>query len=204
MKRLIFTFGRFNPPTVGHGKLIQTVESLAKQQQCDYKIFASHSHKKDKNPLPYDVKIKWMKEMYFRQKDHIYNDREGKIKTAFQVLENPDYLEEYQAMTMVVGSDRVSSFTEAIKKQAEKPNPNFAYKDIQVTGEGLDRVESSGSDLDLDDYDIYSDRSEFSGTMMRKAAENVHTRAFLLGVRGLLTTQQALDLMADVRDGMGL
>ena len=62
MSRAVFTFGRFNPPTIGHEKLIQAVAKQAGRD--DYLIFTSHSLDKKKNPLKSDVKVKYMKLMF--------------------------------------------------------------------------------------------------------------------------------------------
>ena len=57
-REVIFTFGRFNPPTIGHGKLLAKVASLARGN--DYRIYASQSNDAKKNPLEYKEKIKVM------------------------------------------------------------------------------------------------------------------------------------------------
>ena len=59
IKEVVVTFGRFNPPTVGHGKLLKKVSDLAKG--ADYKIYASQSNDPKKNPLKYEDKIKFLK-----------------------------------------------------------------------------------------------------------------------------------------------
>ena len=55
---VVFTFGRFNPPTVGHKKLITAVESIAKTKGADFFIYPSHSQDSKKNPLNQTQKIK--------------------------------------------------------------------------------------------------------------------------------------------------
>ena len=62
MSRVVFTFGRFNPPTIGHQKLIEAVAKQASRD--DYMIFTSHSYDKKKNPLKSDTKVEWMKLMF--------------------------------------------------------------------------------------------------------------------------------------------
>ncbi len=51
MKTIVFAFGRMNPPTSGHGKLIQKVKQIAQRNRADHLIIASHSQDKNKNPL---------------------------------------------------------------------------------------------------------------------------------------------------------
>ena len=59
MKRVVFTWGRFNPPTIGHEKLIEKVASVANGD--DYFIYPTHTQKRPKDPLPSDKKVEWMK-----------------------------------------------------------------------------------------------------------------------------------------------
>ena len=69
MKRAVFTFGRFNPPTIGHEKLIKAVAKEAGSD--DWFIIPSQTAGEKKNPLPYDVKTKYMKLMFPQYADHI-------------------------------------------------------------------------------------------------------------------------------------
>ena len=62
MKTCYFTFGRFNPPTIGHEKLLRTLEKQAASN--DYLIYPSQTFKKPNNPLPYDYKVETMKKMF--------------------------------------------------------------------------------------------------------------------------------------------
>ena len=63
-KTAVFTFGRFNPPTIGHQKLLQRVLRVAKQKGGDAHIFGSFSQDKKKNPLSHTDKMKYLKEMF--------------------------------------------------------------------------------------------------------------------------------------------
>ena len=70
--RLVFTFGRFNPPTTGHEKLLNKVAEVAGDD--DYLIFPSHTQKKDKNPLDSKTKSDYMKKMFPQHSDKIVYD----------------------------------------------------------------------------------------------------------------------------------
>ena len=61
MKTVVFTFGRFNPPTTGHIKLIEKIVKTAKQYSADYRIFLSRSQDAKKNPLKLKDKVKYLK-----------------------------------------------------------------------------------------------------------------------------------------------
>ena len=189
-KRLVFTFGRFNPPTVGHFELVQAVAKEA--GRCDYWIFPSHTQDKKKNPLSFGTKTKWMKEMFFKYKDHIWNG-DPELKTAFKVCEH--FQGEYQHICMIVGSDRKESFSKALN--AANGNTH-TFKTIEVKSPMKTRT---SSDKNLEDYDIFDDTSTMSGSLMRKFADNDMPSKFLLGVRGLLNTWDSLQLMNNVREG---
>ena len=55
---VVFTFGRMNPPTVGHGKLIDKVLSVAKSSGAKAVIYPSKTEDDNKNPLPFKMKVK--------------------------------------------------------------------------------------------------------------------------------------------------
>ena len=80
---VVFTFGRFNPPTTGHEKL---VEAVAKQHKKNagskMYVYASHSNDPKKNPLPYAKKIAYMRKMF---KKYAKNIVTGKPRTAIEV-----------------------------------------------------------------------------------------------------------------------
>ena len=48
-KTAVVTFGRMNPPTIGHQKLVDNVLRVAKQNSADPFVFLSHTQKKDKD-----------------------------------------------------------------------------------------------------------------------------------------------------------
>ena len=59
-KSIAFTFGRFNPPTIGHEKLMNKVARADR----NYKIFISRSEDSKKNPLSPRDKLSWMKKIF--------------------------------------------------------------------------------------------------------------------------------------------
>ena len=78
---VVFTFGRFNPPTVGHGKLITKVAAAAIGNQ--YRIYASQSNDSKKNPLKYKEKIRVMRKMFPKHGRNIIEDKNA--KTALHI-----------------------------------------------------------------------------------------------------------------------
>ena len=60
-KTAVYTFGRFNPPTIGHEKLLRVVESTSTKEGGDYFIYTSHSQDSKKNPLSHKQTINFLK-----------------------------------------------------------------------------------------------------------------------------------------------
>ena len=120
-KIAVFTFGRFNPPTKGHLKLINKTIAVAKEKGGEHFIFPSQTtdKKKDpeksKNPLNWDIKVNFMKQVF----PHAIVMKVPEIKTPHQVI---DYLENhgFTDVYFVVGSDRVKEFETRWLPYAEK------------------------------------------------------------------------------------
>jgi hypothetical protein len=175
-----FTFGRFNPPTVGHEKLIEKVHSLSKGT---YRIYASQSHDAKKNPLDYTTK------MFPRHARSIIAD--VKIKTAFDALDSL-YAQGYRSVTFVVGSDRVEEFNKTLNKyNGEKRATGF------YNFEGGVQVVSAG-ERDPDAEDV----SGMSASKMRAAAGDNNFELFAKGLPNGF--KEAQKLFNAVRAGMGL
>ena len=106
-----FAFGRMNPPTLGHGQLIDTVANAA--AGGDYFVFVSQTQDKKKNPLDYATKIKFIKAMFPAHAGHIVQD--AQLKTIMQIA-HWLYKKGYRSVTFVAGSDRIEGFTELLNK----------------------------------------------------------------------------------------
>ena len=107
-KTVAFTFGRFNPPTTGHEKLIQKLATQGKPIM----VFPSHSQDAKKNPLPHARKIAYMKKMFPRYAKSIMT---SKARNVFEIATEL-YKQNYSDIIMVVGSDRVREFDSLLKK----------------------------------------------------------------------------------------
>ena len=102
---LTVTFGRFNPPTFGHGKLLSAAKKAS--EGGDLKVYPSRSQDPKKNPLDPDMKISFMRKMFPDYAESIINDSE--MKTIFNVLTAADE-DGYANVNIVVGSDRQAEF----------------------------------------------------------------------------------------------
>ena len=79
----VFTFGRFNPPTTGHEKLLKVLMNTASKQRGDYYVFMSHSQDKKKNPLSQDQKMMFMKLMFPKHRSAMIK---SKARNALEAL----------------------------------------------------------------------------------------------------------------------
>tara|TARA_B100000945_G_scaffold238005_1_gene194097 strand:- start:677 stop:1258 length:582 start_codon:yes stop_codon:yes gene_type:complete len=193
----VFTFGRFNPPTTGHLKLIEAVAKEA--GSGDYVIVPTRSFKKDKNPLKIDIKLAWMKEMFPKHAKNIITSKDLnviiKVMQSFQGLVSEG---KYTDVCMVVGSDRVDEFTTLLNKyNRDKNDPDkspveYGFRTIEVKSAGE-------RDPDNDD-----DVSGMSASKMRAYAKAGKWDKFQDALTGILDIQRATDLMKDVRAGQGL
>ena len=186
-EKVVFTFGRFNPPTVGHGKLI---DALKKASGGGYAplVYMSHSQDPKKNPLDYNTKYKWMKK-FFGKKVGVVNSNSRQV---FQIVTEL-YSRGCRDVRMVVGSDRVREFDTLIRKYNGSKGKHGFYN--------FDNIEIiSAGERDPDSDDLVSG---MSASKMRKAAEEGDYDSFKLGVPSKMMTDQAL-LYKEVRKGMSI
>ena len=182
-REIAFTFGRFNPPTVGHEKLIKKVASASSA----FKIFLSRSEDKKKNPLSPRTKLTHMKFMFPKYSRNI------EISNTNMILDIASKLHKqgYTAIKMVVGSDRVREFETILKKYNGERNRHgfYDFETIKVISAGERDPDAEGV-------------SGMSASKMRDAAEKDDYNTFKKGVP--TGYRNADDLFKDVRKGMQL
>ena len=158
-KPVVFTFGRFNPITKGHGELIDFV--VKKARGGTGMIFTSQSNDPKKNPLDYNTKIKYLKK-FFPKATIVKNT---KLKTPFQILE---WLSDqgYKDVTMVVGGDRVDEFEKRIRPyvdQKDKTKAHYDFDKFEVLNSGERKQGVSGTDMRNyvkdDDFDKFKENA---------------------------------------------
>jgi len=181
-------FGRFNPPTIGHQKLIEHISKTAQESGSDYNVFGSHSQDPKKNPLSSGAKTSYMKEMFPEQADNIVYD--PKVKTLLDALEGA-HKRGYKEANVVVGSDRLEEFTKlANKYNGEGQKYNFGKINVISAG---DRDEDGGGD----------DVSSMSASKLRKVATGGDFNAFSKGIPDTLSTERKKSLYDELRTQMG-
>ena len=183
-KSIAFAFGRFNPPTIGHEKLIQKVASVSAD---DYRIYISRSQDSKKNPLSPSEKLKVMKDMFPRYASKI------EIIPSNMVLELATklYQKGYNEIIMVAGSDRVREFESILTKYNGISSRHGMYKfdKIQVVSAGERDPDAEGA-------------VGMSASKMRAAAEKGDIKTFTKGVPS--SYRNVNQLMKLVRRGMNL
>ena len=179
---LTLAFGRFNPPTVGHEKLLQMARKAA--SGGDLKIYPSRTQDPKKNPLDPDMKVSFMKKMFPDFDENIINDDE--MRSIFNVLQTADG--EYKNVTIIVGSDRQSEFESlATKYNGELYN----FDNIRVVSAGVRDADAEGVE-------------GMSASKMRKAVVDDDFEAFKRGVPSSVKDADAQALYDAVRTGMNI
>ena len=178
---LTIAFGRFNPPTVGHGKLLSAAKKAAAGE--DLKIYPSRSQDSKKNPLDPDMKISFMKKMFPDFSEVIINDDE--MKSIFNVLVAADEAG-YKNVNIIVGSDRQAEFENlATKYNGELYN----FDNIRVISAGVRDADAEGVE-------------GMSASKMRKAVMDDDYDSFRRGTPKELDDGDTTALFDAVRAGM--
>tara|TARA_B100001057_G_scaffold495062_1_gene593128 strand:+ start:2515 stop:3672 length:1158 start_codon:yes stop_codon:yes gene_type:complete len=177
------TFGRFNPPTIGHEKLLDKVAREAKTSGGEYRVYPSRSEDPTKNPLDAGTKIKYMRMAYPDHSNSIIDNSD--MRTIFDVLGGLD-ADGYSSVNIVVGGDRVSEFNSL----ANKYNGDlYNFEEIKVTSAG---------DRDPDGEGV----SGMSASKLRKAAVQGDFDSFKSGIPKSIKDKDLQSLYGTLRTAM--
>ena len=185
--QIVFAFGRFNPPTTGHEKLISKVAQVS--GSSPYRIYPSFSQNPKKDPLPHTLKVAYMRKMFPKHARSIVADKDA--KTAINVAVKL-YDEGFRDLVMVAGSDRVKEFSSLLK----------TYNGVEGKRHGFykfDRIDVvSAGERDPDAEGVEG----MSASKMRAAAVDGDFDSFQQGLpKGF---RDAKKLYNDVRKYMGI
>jgi predicted kinase len=184
----VMTFGRMNPPTTGHLKLIDKVHEIAKKHNAGHTVFTSHSQDSKKNPLSAAQKIKHLK----RYAPGTNFKASSKEHPTFLHAATNLHKSGVTHLHMVVGSDRVKEMKEKLHKyNGPHEGALYHFKHITVHSAGHRDPDAEGT-------------SGMSGTKMREHAKNKDLKSFRGGVPSHVSDTHAKELMHDTRKGMGL
>jgi hypothetical protein len=181
-KTAVLAFGRLNPPTVGHAKLVDKITSI----KGDHFLFLSQTQKPKTDPLDFATKLKFAKQFFPG-----VNVGHQSVRTPVQALEMLQSLG-YTDVVFIAGSDRVDGFQSMFDKYNGQPDKSgnipFKFNTLKV-------VSAGERDPDADDV------SGMSASKMRAAAAAGDLETFAKGVPDAKLAQTMYDA---VRKGMGV
>lgn len=187
-KIVYFTFGRINPPTIGHGLLFDKLSAKAGRNK--YKIYVSQSTDPKKNPLSYKDKIKYVRKMFPKHARSVIIEK--KSKNVFDVAVSL-YADGYTKIAMVVGSDRVNEFNTLLKKYngVKARHGFYNFEKIMVISAGERDPDAEGA-------------SGASASKQRSFASKNDFISFSQGLPTNVSNADAKGLFNAVRKGMNL
>ena len=185
--QVVFAFGRFNPPTTGHEKLMDKTKQIAGSSR--YIIYPSQSQNQKKDPLPFALKVAYMRKMFPKHSKNIIADRN--IRNVFDIAVKL-YNEKYTDVAMVAGSDRVKEFKKLLDTYngvEGKKHGFYKFRTISVISAGERDPDAEGV-------------TGMSASKMRAAASLGDLESFKLGLpKGF---KDAEKLFKDVRKYMNI
>ena len=187
-RTVFFTFGRMNPPTTGHEKLMN--ELAKKSGKNSYRVYLSQTVDKKKNPLNYMTKVKAVRKFFPKHARQVMLDK--KVKNVFDAVTEM-FNDGYKNISMVVGSDRVNEFNTLLKKYNGVKGRHGLYNFNKIN------VISAG-DRDPDADDV----SGMSASKMRNLASEGDFTQFSQGLPRNVSNADAKKVYNEVRRGMGL
>ena len=187
-KTVYFTFGRMNPPTIGHEKLMTKLSE--KSGKNPYRVYLSHSQDAKKNPLSFNEKVKYSRKMFPKHARQIMSDM--KVKTVFDAATKL-YNEGFKKVAMVVGSDRINEFNALLNKYNGKKGRHgfYNFENINVISAGERDPDADGA-------------KGMSASKMRQAVMEKDFTSFSQGLPRSVSNSEAKKLYNSVRSGMGL
>jgi hypothetical protein len=188
-KHAVLAFGRMNPPTVGHEKLVDKVKQVAKEVGGTHHVVLSHSQDPGKNPLTSDQKLKHAKR-FFPDTNLSVSDKE-----------HPNFLSQAAKLHkagvthlhMIAGSDRTGEYHKLLHKYngVKGPHGHFNFKKIEVHSAGERDPDAEGT-------------AGMSASKMRGHATSGNFREFKKGIPSHVHEKHAKELYNDVRKGMSV
>jgi phosphopantetheine adenylyltransferase len=188
-KTVVFSFGRFNPPTTGHQKLLQKIIQTAKQQSGQPMMFVSYSQDAKKNPLTAKQKIAYIKKMFPKETRELKLKDDSSLRNAMDIATKLHG--NYDNLVMVVGSDRVRDFKNLLNKYngVESKHGFYKYQNIQIVSAGERDPDAEGV-------------AGMSASKMRAAAASGDYESFSLGLPS--SFKDGEKLFKDIRLGMNV
>ena len=182
---VVFAFGRMNPPTIGHQKLIDRVITMAKRVKGLPVLYVSATQDRKKNPLSVKQKIDYLKKMYPVGIQIL--PATGRERTFMEILKNR-FDKKYTDVVMVAGSDRVAEFKRLTKQYNGK---EYNFDTIEVVSAGARDPDATGM-------------TGMSASKMRDFAMRNDFKSFRAGLIAGTRENDAMKLFKDLKKGMGV
>ena len=182
---ITITFGRFNPPTVGHEKLLQAAKKIA--AGGDLKVYPSRTHEPKKNPLSPGSKIEFMKKMFPDHEESIVDN--PKMKSIFDVLRSVNNAG-YSSINIVVGADRQAEF-ESLAQKYNGEEGFYNFDQIRVVSAGTRDPDAEGVE-------------GMSASLLRKAVMDGDGETFNKGMPKGLSSPDIQALFNSVKSGLSV
>ena len=129
----VLSFGRFNPPTTGHEKLLDKVHSVAKEHNAMAHVYASHTEGNAKNPIPQEKKIGYLKKVAHKDVN-VYGSSKEKPTILHAAKDLHDH--GHKHLVVVAGQDRVDHFHTLLNKyNGHKDHYNFSSIKVVSSGD---------------------------------------------------------------------
>ena len=187
-KTLYFVWGRMNPPTAGHEKLLDFLKSKAGRNP--FRIYLTQSEDKNKNPIPFVQKVKFARKGFPQYARQIMLNK--KLKTIFDAMTS-FYDEGFRRVVIVAGSDRVNEYDITLNKYngVRGRHGFYNFEKITVMNAGNRDPESKGVE-------------GVSGTKLRGYAESGNFTKFVQYMPKKLSNSDVKKVFNAVRKGLGL
>jgi hypothetical protein len=179
MKPVAITFGRMNPPTIGHQKLVDHLHSIAKKHGADAEVHLSHTQDSKKNPLSHGQKVGLARKAFGS------SVQSGPHKTIIDVMKHL-HKQGRKEVHVVVGGDRHKEMHELLHKYNGK---DYHFDKIHVHSAGDRDPDAEGAE-------------GMSASKMREHAKNKNHEGFKSGLPEKLRSSSHR-VMKMVRSGMG-
>jgi len=189
MSTAVFVFGRFNPPTIGHEKLLNALTATAQRESGKALVYTSSTQDAKKNPLSKNQIFQYLAKAFPKQRKTFQS--RSRAKTALEVA--VELSGKYDKLVMVVGSDRVSDFSSLLNTYNGKKSKHgfYEYKEIDIVSAGERDPDAQGA-------------SGMSASKMREAAVQGDFDLFKTGAPSGMSDEHAKNMMNDVRVGLRL
>lgn len=136
MTTAVVAWGRMNPPTIGHQKLVDRLRNVARMHKATPLLFLSQTHKRGKDPLTYNDKIKYAQRAFGR-----IVQRANNVKTIIQLMQHLE--KKYSHVILVCGDDRYDEFHTLLNKYNGK---DFKFDSIKVMSAGVRDPDAEGAE----------------------------------------------------------